>query len=584
MPPRGPPMDAVRRPGAALAAALCSAATEQARYKGDTAPRRGLQSKLASAADDDGGSTERSSLPAALRRFEQRMEAERRHVDRQIERLERRIEEVAAANSAGGCWAELQGYVDGLSETVQGLVRQSEGGTAGGSLSGSFKSTCDANGTARPSSAQSEALSLRVAAMERRMSQLEGPGGQLIALQGLANEASEQSAELNSKILQLGTRLMQAERGIDSLGGLSQEVFALRESRFADSEACGGKNSAGPLGVEMQQVLQGLCEEVESIAPRLMAVEEAIEAGHPAGEFGRLQQEATKRRDLQVGDDVGSVSAVERSQDADELREQLREACDQIDVLRSDLEDLGVLTQDQVSQLAARFQDLESEVQDVANAHEARQEVEHVGERALRLALRAQRAAQSQGFSDDTRDLREELGSMGEDLATLWGRVEGAECGLESMAEALGRICEELGHLRGGSTRRLGETDAPRKSSGGAAKAVVCQPFKAGQGPSMQGAGRQTAEEDVSPASSSWLNGKDSSELHKADLPSQDLTEEEESKALRSKVQELERSLESMAEVVWDLRKQVSSLRSRSAGASTGAAEEKRSDGDISEA
>merc|ERR1719343_949059 len=78
-----------------------------------------------------GSSAGLAALPAAIRHMEQRLETERRHADRQTQRLERRIEEVACASAAGGRWAELQGYVDGLAETVQGLVRAADDGSRG---------------------------------------------------------------------------------------------------------------------------------------------------------------------------------------------------------------------------------------------------------------------------------------------------------------------------------------------------------------------------------------------------------------------------------------------------------------------
>ncbi|CAJ1331631.1 unnamed protein product [Effrenium voratum] len=70
----------------------------------------------------DGSATERSSL--ALRRLEQQIEETRRQMERRLERLERRIEEVAAQSAASGHWAELQGHVDSLAETVQDLIRR----------------------------------------------------------------------------------------------------------------------------------------------------------------------------------------------------------------------------------------------------------------------------------------------------------------------------------------------------------------------------------------------------------------------------------------------------------------------------
>ena len=40
-------------------------------------------------------------------------QSERRHTERQLQRLERQVEELMSVPSAGGRWAELQGYVQG---------------------------------------------------------------------------------------------------------------------------------------------------------------------------------------------------------------------------------------------------------------------------------------------------------------------------------------------------------------------------------------------------------------------------------------------------------------------------------------
>eukprot|EP00931_Biecheleriopsis_adriatica_P060010 TRINITY_DN36008_c0_g1_i1.p1 TRINITY_DN36008_c0_g1~~TRINITY_DN36008_c0_g1_i1.p1 ORF type:complete len:539 (-),score=170.77 TRINITY_DN36008_c0_g1_i1:3-1619(-) len=523
MPPsRGPPVDSHKRPGTALAAAL-SAAVEQELMK-EAKPRRAPQSKVADV--DDGATTERSSLPAMLRRVEQRVEADRRNFDRRMERLERRIEEVACASSAEGRWAELQGHVEGLDKTVQDLVRQCQGtclpAAAAAAACGAQKSPRSAG---QSDTALTEAVSLRVSTLESRMSHLEALDGQVCALRSLANELSGQTDELGSKLLQLGTRLMQAEKGLEGMSNLRDLP---EEARAAAKPADLGE-------------LQGLNEQLEFFSARLQRVEQAAEATASAEDFRRLQQEV-------VGDDLASVSGMERPQDTEELRDQLREALDQIDMLRCDLEEHTAALQDQVVELSSRCQEMDHELQDVAVAQEARQEVDTAGERALRLALRAQRAFQAgQGFSDAAQDIREELTIVGEDLTAVWARVEGAERGLQGMAEALNRVCEELSSCqRVGSGRPSSPSPDPaaeqRRPSTGLGKAMVqqCQ------------AGRQ-------------VQGK---ELLWGDRQSHETSEEQEAEApaLRAKVQELERSLESMAEVVWDLRKQVTGLRGRAAG------------------
>ncbi|CAE7585529.1 unnamed protein product [Symbiodinium pilosum] len=121
--------------------------------------------------------------------------------------------------------------------------------------------------------------------------------------------------------------------------------------------------------------------------------------------------------------------------------------------LRREAEEHATMMEDQVAELDARVDTLGSELQDMVQTQDARLQVDSVGERALRLALRAQRAANTQDFSEDVREMREELTEMSEDLTSLWQRVRSSELGLDSMAEAVSRICEELSHLK---ARRAG--------------------------------------------------------------------------------------------------------------------------------
>ncbi|CAE8672674.1 unnamed protein product, partial [Polarella glacialis] len=241
-----------------------------------------------------------------------REQAERRHVDRQIDRLERRVEEVAlsaaaSASAPGGCWAELQGYVDGLAETVQGLVRREVRLDA---CAPSTPSTCNCrpapavlavldggpspgltgSESADPGERDAEALSSRVAALERRLVQLED----LRSLQlQISSETSERTAELGSKLLQVGTRLLQAERSLDGLAllrDLPEEVASLAASV---RQVCEVPFQAAPgdllrplcewedsgISAELQQHMLRMCEQVESFGVRLQRSEQALGLG-----------------------------------------------------------------------------------------------------------------------------------------------------------------------------------------------------------------------------------------------------------------------------------------------------------------
>lgn len=102
------------RPGAALAAALQQTAQQLAQ-------EQTMASKVV--ASPGASHASHASFSAQLRRLEQQIELERRQVERRLDKMERRIEEVASLSTSSGRWAELQGHVDGLEESLQNLIK-----------------------------------------------------------------------------------------------------------------------------------------------------------------------------------------------------------------------------------------------------------------------------------------------------------------------------------------------------------------------------------------------------------------------------------------------------------------------------
>ncbi|CAK9052935.1 unnamed protein product [Durusdinium trenchii] len=213
------------RPGAALAAALHQTAKEMAEERsGDRY-------------------TARSGVAAEVRRLEQQMEMERRQVERRIERLERRIEEVASANASSGRWAELQGHVDGLAESLQNLIR------------GRAVDLVD------QASAAEEGIK-------------DFPGFKDLQLQ--ADTCSAQLADLDSKVLQMSGRLVQVEyrlegrdlaapdRGVPVPGVQADEagqVDFLRESEdFKDEDMSILEDQVSDMGRRFEQMQRHLEE------------------------------------------------------------------------------------------------------------------------------------------------------------------------------------------------------------------------------------------------------------------------------------------------------------------------------------
>ncbi|CAE7441442.1 unnamed protein product [Symbiodinium natans] len=283
---------------------------------------------------DEAARTERSAVPMVVRRLEQQIEVsfdilravqlasarscqgvERRQMERKLERLEKRVEEVACASAASGRWAELQGHVDGLADAVQSLIR-------GQLPQGNHSEATERVGT------QDTAVWRRFDAMEAQLRQLEArqeSRGKFIDLQSQTDKVTAQIADLDSKLLQLVGRLAQVERM--------------------------EKAERGP---EVGTSLQGIHEAMEQLAKRVQHVENPQEAGSL-------------------------------------LAERCQEVFAQMDLLRNDVEEHTGMLEDQVADLDARLETFGSELQDLVNTQEARLQVDSVGERVVRLALRAQR-------------------------------------------------------------------------------------------------------------------------------------------------------------------------------------------------
>jgi predicted nucleic acid-binding Zn-ribbon protein len=213
------------------------------------------------------------------------------------------------------------------------------------------------------------------------------------------------------------------------------------------------------------------------------------------------------------------------------VEEQVADVCDQVDELHHRLEEQLESLHERLLDVEVRVQDTETNLQDIQLDHDVKQETTHVSEQVLRLAVRMQRLEHSSptgasSSAEEIRELRSELGDFSEQLLHLAGRLSHAERGLSGIAEAFSRVCEEVAQLR----EHRSQTRSPIANSQG-----------------------EVDDQAISPKSTSELEvtqrrGLGSQEAD-ADIP------------LHNKVGEMERSLESMAEVVWELRKQVTALR-----------------------
>jgi len=491
-----------------------------------------------------------------LRRLEQRLEAERRHTDRQVQRLERRLEEVACASSAGGRWAELQGYVDGLAETVQNLVRGNDDGSV----------RCMPMAPASSGGASGDV----------------GNGAVLEELKQRSLAAQAQASEFERRLHDLSARLMHIERGLDSfadlrdtreqVGELAKMVRHVCEvqRQVADAEEqrqhCLAAASPlhGDMLSDMPLHMGRLSDQTADIEGRLANIEHRLKSTAPLQDLQCLHDELAglgervQMAERGLGGDAaaGVASVADRGSVRTPLWEvegslrsetvvsedPLRDLGEQLEALRGDFESQAAIVQDQIVDLGTRLQDAEHGLQDVASVQEVRQEMSQVNEQVLRLALRTQRASRAPGIvEEELRALRSEFGHVNEEVGGLWVRVEGAECGLESMSEALNRVCDELAELRS----RLGRMPAAMNGEWDGQE-TVGEHTAGGSGTCDAVEGR--CDDQPGFDMGGVADGHDSSG----------------GPPLRCKVQEVERGLESMAEVVWDLRKQVRGLRQRS--------------------
>lgn len=206
-----------------------------------------------------------------------------------------------------------------------------------------------------------------------------------------------------------------------------------------------------PEGLEgsAQDNLSHLCREVAHLASRVQEVETGGAVSRDVRQLAAEVQSFSERL-LEVERGLEDVAAGHE----EGLEDQVGDLCEQLADLRADVDE-------QVGEIGARVRETERGLHDVAQAQDVQRQAHRVGERVLGLSLRMQRAEQrggsasrwaAEGLSDGAEEcaaLREELDTAGEALVALRSRVQASEHGLEGVAEAFDRVCEELAELRG---------------------------------------------------------------------------------------------------------------------------------------
>lgn len=435
------------------------------------------------AGSSDGAS---SIVIAAVKQLEQRLECEHRHTERQFQRLERQVEELTKVPQAGGRWAELQGYVDGLAETVQTLVKRNEEASMGASAQLTSTQVTSTSVAACGDHAALTALRMRVDGLEDRQAQGEKTRDVKI---------KEQHLHVCEQLQGLADRLLETEQSLarilaTSRSSAAEAIAAVRENDRRDAaEWMHSRDIEERLEPREATSITRIYEELASFAARLEAAESAINGG---------STQSIVEAGAQHDEDFGSAT---NSQffEAEELQ-------DQVDELRSRADE-------QLDEMREHLQDLEGRLQDLQLDHDVRQEASHVGEQVFRLAMRMQRL-ENHGTSntvsiEEARELHAELGDVSEQILHLSSRLTHAERGLSGMAEGFDRICEEFASFR-----------AERSVDDGGEQASYESPEK------------QDTIADTKPAD-----------------------------PIHHKVREMERSHDTMAEVVWQLKKEVTGLR-----------------------
>eukprot|EP00929_Paragymnodinium_shiwhaense_P011075 TRINITY_DN11638_c0_g1_i1.p1 TRINITY_DN11638_c0_g1~~TRINITY_DN11638_c0_g1_i1.p1 ORF type:complete len:483 (+),score=133.84 TRINITY_DN11638_c0_g1_i1:86-1534(+) len=420
----GAPDEKRRGPAAAIAAAAAAAAGNPHAAAG--------QGNMAAAAPQ---------FASMLRRLEQRLETDRRQVDSKLQKLERRVEEVACASSSMGRWAELQGYVDGLGETVQDLVRRFE------SLPNDFStlskneahvSVSSTAGTVGVSPAQREELRRHCeASMHRPLAELAAQAEEsqrhLAAdLERLREQVESASRNASRDCQLLGRRLEAAERHLEDM--------AATASCTDEVTMAAGSHAIRPAAVSSSEMSDyggdGPSWPAETLHPQAAAIEE-------------LDQVADHCDDL--------------AERADIAQEQVHELYGRLDVVERGL------------------QDAQQGLSDLYEDQLVKEQVNEVGEQIMRLALRAQKVDSADSILVDK--LQGEVNVLTEDIDTVLVRVGDVEQGLECMSKAFERVCVELASLqKGRANGGVAETaEAPQETSGEASRSAA-EPASAAAG------------------------------------------------------------------------------------------------------
>jgi len=180
-------------------------------------------------------------------------------------------------------------------------------------------------------------------------------------------------------------------------------------------------------------------------------------------------------------------------------------------------------------------------------------------------------------LAGDSRELRRELDEVGDELAELWHKAKDAECGLDGMATALDRVCGEVADLRilveeggciGSESEEEDEEEGTEPEVSGHGREPCAS--SSGEGPEASSSmAVAAASEAVAAAGSAAASGAGAGAGDggaAGRFPSRKAggaawRRARDSSSLGRKVSDMEKSLNVMAEIVWDVRRTMANVR-----------------------
>jgi len=424
-------------------------------------------------------------LAVAVRRLEQRSEGDRR----KVLRLERRLEDSVQIPTAEGRWAELEGYVDGLADTLHALVRHAEDSNSAHHTPRILSEEIGVSTFCQPprvEMTQSMTMALdrsqqRHAERLRHSEQTLGSlGERVIAVEAQLNERmSDQLAVLLARLdalethkleshqlqQQTGMHVLSSHRSVPPLPGHPATVLLDTPAVLLDSPTPVRTSGAKHAQVDVRQhmvnnALQDLAMQVDRIAESVVGLSSRLsetergnkclaELGSCTAELGarvvKLEHVAGPHAEIhalveRLGTQTESLLKQDLSSQLQDVQSEVRCLVDvhEMHVRISQVEKMATQAAPKLAGDAGRVCS-DSEVFSLTGPtmHEAGSEtrLEQVGAQVVDLASRMQDLELGQQDAAELQKVREQVSGVGEQVLRLLVRLQNVEHGLGSASE-----------------------------------------------------------------------------------------------------------------------------------------------------